>query len=90
MTAALQSIIELPTPTATTVRMVGVLVQWGSSLLLVGVFALLTPLHSQRRSVVTWMTAWIAQAVFNTWTALFALYALASLVFGRGVRGQLS
>jgi len=77
MTAVVQSIIELPTPTATTVRMVGSIVRWGSSLLLVGVFALLTPLHSQRRSVVTWMTAWIAQAMFTMWTALIALYALA-------------
>ena len=60
-----------------TVRMVGSIVQWASAILLVGVFALLIPLHSQRRAVVNWMTAWIAQAVFTTWSAVFSLCSFA-------------
>ena len=65
-------------PTPTVVRMVGSIVQWGSALLLVGVFALLIPLHSQRRAIVTWMTAWIAYAVIANRAAVTALYWLAS------------
>ncbi len=62
--------------TLTTVRLVGSIVQWTSSLLLVGVFALLIPLHSQRRAVITWMVAFAAQAVLLSWPALTNLALL--------------
>lgn len=57
-----------------TVKMVGPVVQWASSLLLVAVFALLIPLGSQRRAVGIWMTAWVAQVVAMSWIAATALY----------------
>lgn len=57
-----------------TVKMVGPIVQWASALLLVGVFALLIPLASQRRSVMVWMTAWIAQVVAITRTSMESLF----------------
>ena len=57
-----------------TVKMVGPVVQWVSSLLLVGVFALLIPLGSQRRAVTVWMTAWVSQVVAMSWIAVTALF----------------
>ena len=75
MVILVQSFVEHPTPT--TVRMVGAIVQWASSLLLIGVFALLIPLQSQRRAVVTWMTAWIAEVIVTNRLAVSSLYSLA-------------
>jgi PAS domain S-box-containing protein len=62
--------------TAATVRMVGSIVQTSTALLLVGIFALLIPLHIQRRAVATWMTAWIAQVIGTAWGATDSLYGL--------------
>jgi PAS domain S-box-containing protein len=59
-----------------TVKMVGPIVQWASSLLLVGVFALLIPLGSQRRAVTVWTTAWVAQVVAMSWIAMTALFLI--------------
>ncbi|MGH7524187.1 MAG: two-component system sensor histidine kinase NtrB, partial [Gemmatimonadales bacterium] len=53
-----------------TVKMVGPIVQWASALLLLGIFALLIPLASQRRAVMIWMTAWLAEVVGLTCMAM--------------------
>ncbi|HEY4320282.1 MAG TPA: ATP-binding protein [Gemmatimonadales bacterium] len=55
-------------------KLVGPLAQWASSILLLCVFALLIPLTSQRRAVVTWMLAWAAQIVATTAPALTILH----------------
>jgi PAS domain S-box-containing protein len=61
-----------------TVHLVGPIVQWITSLLLVGVFALLIPLNSQRRAVVTWMVAFVAQSIMLTGPALANLALLSA------------
>ncbi|HEY3933989.1 MAG TPA: ATP-binding protein [Gemmatimonadales bacterium] len=55
------------------VLIIGPVVEWACALLLLGAFTLLMPLSSQRRLVMIWWTAWVAEALSLTWPALTSI-----------------